>query len=53
MNSDQDNTTEFRPEYRHNPQHFHLKPFVAVAGTASGRLFAGVDVMIRFLNQSV
>lgn len=48
VNGNEDNTTEFRLEYRHNEQYIHLKPFAAVAGTASGSLFVGAGVLMDF-----
>lgn len=46
VNDDEDNTAEFRLEYRSNEQFFHLKPFAALAGTASGSLFVGAGVLM-------
>lgn len=46
VNDDEDNTAEFRLEYRHDEQYFYLKPFAAVAGTASGSFFAGAGVLM-------
>jgi len=46
VNDDEDNTAEFRLEYRSDYQFWHLKPFAAVAGTASGSFFAGAGVLM-------
>lgn len=46
VNDDEDNTAEFRLEYRSNEQFYYVKPFAAVAGTASGSFFAGAGVLM-------
>lgn len=46
VNDDEDNTAEFRLEYRSDARFFHLKPFAALAGTASGSMFVGAGVLM-------
>ncbi|MEQ8667041.1 MAG: acyloxyacyl hydrolase [Rhodospirillales bacterium] len=46
VNDDEDNTAEFRLEYRSDKQFYYLKPFAAVAGTASGSVFVGAGVLM-------
>lgn len=46
VNDDEDNTGEFRLEYRSDEKFWYLKPFGAVAGTASGSFFVGAGVLM-------